>query len=100
MEEPKILYQDADIVVLDKPPGLLVHEVLGHPVEPTLADWLLEKFPQIAEVGEEGRRGIVHRLDRETSGIMVAALTAIAHARLKKQFARRDLRKTYRAFVY
>jgi 23S rRNA pseudouridine1911/1915/1917 synthase len=100
MGEPAILYKDEEIILLDKPSGLLIHPVEGEESEQTLADWLIKQFPQIQGVGEEGRWGIVHRLDRETSGIMVAALTQQAYTRLKKQFARREVHKTYRAFVY
>lgn len=122
MVEPTVIYQDSDIVVLNKPPGLLVHAVSFHEDRPfgagnargerqrqqdgprggefTLADWLLDTFPQVEGVGEQGRWGIIHRLDRETSGVMVVAFSQAAYVRLKKQFARREVQKTYRAFVY
>lgn len=97
--EPDILYEDEHILVINKPAGLMVHAD-SKSTSATLVDWLVERFPSIVGVGEEGRSGLVHRLDRETSGVMVVAKTQQAHARLKKQFADREVRKTYRAFVY
>ena len=97
--EPDILFEDEHILVINKPAGLMVHED-GKRDAPTLVDWLVEKYPSITEVGDEGRWGLVHRLDRETSGVMVVAKTQQALVRLKKQFAEREVRKTYRAFVY
>ncbi|MBI2120707.1 MAG: RluA family pseudouridine synthase [Parcubacteria group bacterium] len=106
--EIKILYEDENFLALDKPAGLMVHSD-GRTEEPTLADWLLEKYPNIREVGEPWvapngatifRPGIVHRLDRDTSGVMVAAKNSAAFAHLKKQFQERLVKKTYRAFAY
>jgi 23S rRNA pseudouridine1911/1915/1917 synthase len=96
---PDILFEDEHILVLNKPAGLMVHADAKNE-GPTLVDWLLEHHPPIQAVGEEGRWGLVHRLDRETSGVMVVAKTLLAHARLKKQFANREVRKVYRTFVY
>ncbi len=107
MEIP-ILYEDEDFLVIDKPSGLLVHSD-GKVKEPTLADWLIEKYPNIRGVGEPWtspsgetiyRPGIVHRLDRDTSGVLVVAKTENAFTHLKKQFQERLAKKTYRAFVY
>ncbi len=109
MTEPTILYQDDQIVVINKPTGMPVHAAAHVPHEGTLAAWLVQKFPQIAEVGEKEvlsdgtqvtRPGIVHRLDRDTSGIMVAALTHEAFESLREQFSAHEVRKIYRAFVY
>jgi 23S rRNA pseudouridine1911/1915/1917 synthase len=106
--EPTILYEDAHIVVIDKPAGLIVHSD-GRTVEPSVAEWVLEHFPETKDVGEpwtspQGtlvpRPGIVHRLDRTTSGVMVLARTREAHAFLKKQFQDRTVRKEYLATVY
>lgn len=99
MQEPRILFQDDYILLIDKPSGLMVHADLRSDV-PTLVDWLIEKFPELRGVGEEGKWGIAHRLDRETSGIMIVARTSKALQSLKKQFQGREVRKTYRAFVY
>ncbi len=104
----KILYEDEHIVALDKPSGLLVHTD-GRSKELTLVDWVLQNYPEAADVGEEEyiqngekvmRPGIVHRLDRETSGVVVIAKTKEAHAFLKKQFQDRTVKKVYHAFVW
>lgn len=106
--EIEILYEDADYVVVNKPAGLMVHAD-GRNEGPFLTDWVLAKYPEAANVGEpirtpEGetvvRPGIVHRLDRETSGAIVIAKTAAAHAALKQQFKDRDVAKRYLAFVW
>lgn len=103
-----ILYEDNDVVVVDKPMGLIVHSD-GRTVEPTLAEWVLTRYPEVSGVGEpwvspQGetilRPGIVHRLDRATSGVMVIAKTAVAYTFLKAQFQDRKVEKEYRAFVY
>ena len=111
MEEPTILYEDADVVVVDKPSGMIVYPDGKHDY-PALSSWLEEKFgvPALLEVkdgeGEAGPSGskagfhFVHRIDRETSGVLVVAKSAEAHAFLKAQFQERDVRKVYRAFVY
>jgi 23S rRNA pseudouridine1911/1915/1917 synthase len=106
--EPHILYEDADVLVISKPAGLIVHSD-GRTEEPSVAEWVLEKYPTLAEVGEpwtspQGevipRPGIVHRLDRDTSGVMILAKTNEAHAFLKQQFQDRTTEKIYRALVY
>lgn len=107
MEIP-IIYEDESILAVNKPAGLLVHSD-GKSDEPTLVDWILEKYPALKTVGEplilsDGakilRPGIVHRLDKETSGVLVIAKTPEAFAHLKKQFQHREMEKTYRAFVH
>ncbi len=108
LKEPIVLYEDADVVVINKPYGILVHED-DHTVESTIVDWFLVRYPTARGVGETTvspkgktleRSGVVHRLDRETSGVMVLAKTAAAHAHLKAQFHDRLTKKEYRAFVY
>lgn len=108
MEEMKILYEDSDVVVIDKPPGMMVHAD-GRSEEVTVVDWFLAHCPEAKGVGEEGyaqngksleRSGVVHRLDRETSGIMILAKNDGAFAHLKAQFHDRHAKKEYRAFVY
>ena len=89
--EPKILFEDEHIVVLDKPSGLQVIPAATNKDRKTLTDWLATKYQE---------SHIVHRLDRETSGVMVVARTALAYERIKKQFQRRETKKVYRAFVY
>ena len=96
---PEILYEDDDVLAVNKPAGLVVHSD-GRTKEPTLVDWLVAKYPDIAEVGERVRAGIVHRLDRETSGALVVAKNQKAFEYLKKQFQDRKVEKIYHAFVY
>lgn len=106
---PTIIYEDDGIIVIDKPYGMLVHEDWTSGTEGTVVEWLLARVPTAKGVGEvtekpDGspleRSGIVHRLDRETSGVMVLAKTPEAHAHLKAQFHDRLAKKEYRAFVY
>ncbi len=108
MNEPTILYEDNDVLVVDKPAGLIVHSD-GRTKEPSVAEWVLARYPALADVGESwtspqgeviARPGIVHRLDRGTSGVMILAKTGEAYAFLKKQFEDRSAEKRYRAFVY
>jgi 23S rRNA pseudouridine1911/1915/1917 synthase len=95
-----ILYEDADLVVLDKPAGLVVHPAPGH-LEGTLVNALLAHCgDSLTGIGGEKRPGIVHRLDRDTSGVMVAAKTELAHTRLSEIFATRDLDRHYKALVW
>ena len=94
-----ILHEDDLIVVLDKPAGLTVHPGAGRAAG-TLAHRLLAHYPEIAEVGGPGRPGIVHRLDKDTSGIMVVARTPVAYQQLSAAFAERRIDKHYLAIVY
>lgn len=93
-----VLYQDADLAVVDKPAGLSVHPGPGHPTG-TLVNALLAICPDIAGIGDTVRPGIVHRLDKDTSGVMVAAKTTAAHQHLARQLATRSMSKTYRALA-
>ena len=99
---PDIIEQTDDYVVIVKPAGLLVHPADSSPDEPTLVDWLVEKFPQIKTVGDEPelRPGIVHRLDREASGLMVIALNQKTFDALKTQFQDRTIEKEYLVLVH
>jgi 23S rRNA pseudouridine1911/1915/1917 synthase len=106
--EPKIIYEDKYILALDKPAGLMVHAD-GRSEDKTLADWVGENYPELAEVGESqilqngekiARPGVVHRLDRETSGVIIIAKTQESFLFLKEQFKSRKVEKVYRAFVY
>jgi 23S rRNA pseudouridine1911/1915/1917 synthase len=94
-----ILHQDADLVVLNKPAGLTVHPGAGRPTG-TLAHRLLLQFPETAQVGGPGRPGIVHRLDKDTTGVLVVARTARAYQALSTDFAERRVLKLYLAMVY
>jgi len=88
--EPAIIYEDKEIVVVNKPSGMIVHADGKHDY-PALDTWLKEKYGEIF---------LVHRTDRETSGVLVVARTESAHAFLKQQFQDREVQKVYRAFVY
>jgi len=95
----KILHADDDIVVLEKPSGLVVHPGAGVK-SGTLVNALLHHFPEIRALGEDDRPGIVHRLDKETSGVMVVARSRSAAEDLKRQFKDRDVKKVYLALVW
>jgi len=120
----KVLYEDDNVLVIDKPAGLMTHGD-GRNSEPTLADWIIEKYPEMKEVGEpfvKGesvgsvqdiyvgrdivpkqviyRPGIVHRLDKDTSGVMIIAKNQKSYLYLKEQFVDREIEKKYLALVY
>lgn len=94
-----ILYEDADLIVVNKPAGLVVHPAAGHP-SGTLVNALLHHCPDLAGIGGERRPGIVHRLDKDTSGALVAAKNEQAMAGLAAQFKARAVEKNYLAFVW
>lgn len=95
----KILYEDADVIVVDKPAGMVVHAGAGHS-RGTLVNALLHHFGSLSSVNGDLRPGIVHRLDRETSGVLVIARTDQAHQSLAAQFHDRRVEKTYLALVH
>jgi 23S rRNA pseudouridine1911/1915/1917 synthase len=114
----RIIYEDEDILALNKPAGIVVHSD-GRTTEPSVSEWLVRKYPEAKNVGEmirlegglnpdgsmtEGkiidRSGIVHRLDRETSGVLLLAKTQKGFEHLKNLFLKRKIKKTYYAFVY
>ncbi len=95
----EILYQDADIAVLNKPAGMVVHPAAGH-TSGTLVNALLHHLTDLSGVGGELRPGIVHRLDRGTSGVMVVAKNDAAHQELSRQFHDREVEKEYIALVW
>ena len=94
-----ILHEDRDVIVLNKPPGLVVHPGAGHQSR-TLANALLFHWPGLEGLGDGIRPGIVHRLDKETSGCMVVAKNDLAYKGLRRQFKARKVRKVYMALVY
>ncbi|MCS7276065.1 MAG: RluA family pseudouridine synthase [Dehalococcoidia bacterium] len=94
-----VLYQDEEVIVLDKPPGMAVHPGPGHP-RGTLANALIALFPELGQVGEAFRPGIVHRLDKDTSGLLVVAKTPRAHRHLVEQMKARQVHKVYLALVH
>jgi 23S rRNA pseudouridine1911/1915/1917 synthase len=91
-----VLYEDADLLAIDKPPGLVVHPSPGHS-SGTLVNALLHHVKDLGGVGGELRPGIVHRLDRDTSGVLLVAKTDRAHASLSRQMKKRSMRKEYLA---
>lgn len=110
-----VLYEDDDLLVIDKPVGLVVHPARpaggpdGKTKERTLTQWIAKQYPEITHVGEPlklsggeqiERPGIVHRLDRETSGVLIIARTQKTFEYLKEQFQNRKIIKTYNAFIY
>jgi len=103
-----ILYEDKTVLAIDKPSGMMVHAD-GRSLEPTVVDWVRENYPELEDVGEVQllqngeeikRPGIVHRLDRETSGVLLIAKTEEMFLNLKTQFQEHLIEKEYRAFVY
>lgn len=103
-----VLFEDENYLVINKPAGLVVHGD-GKTEEQSVADWVLENYPEAKEVGEPlllsggqkiSRPGIVHRLDRETSGVLAIAKNRKAYEFLKKQFQNREVEKIYFAIVH
>ena len=95
---PKIIYEDNDVLVVDKPAGVIVFPE-EKTAEKTLIELLLERFPELKSVGEAPRYGIVHRLDKNTSGILLVAKSAEALIFLQKQFTNREVEKKYLALA-
>lgn len=102
------IFENEEVLVINKPAGLVVHGD-GRTEEDSVASWVLEQYPNMKNVGEmwenpQGesipRPGIVHRLDRDTSGVMILAKTQSEFLRLKELFQERLIKKTYKAFVY
>jgi 23S rRNA pseudouridine1911/1915/1917 synthase len=94
----KVLYEDAAVLAIDKPAGLVVHAGAGNH-SGTLVNRLVHRFQSLSNVGGELRPGIVHRLDKETSGVLLVARTDAAHRHLAAQFAGRSIEKMYLALV-
>jgi len=93
--EPTIIYEDAELLVVNKPAGMIVYPDGKH-AYPALSEWL----DTYKKTGRFSEYYFVHRIDRETSGLLIVALTEEAYAFLKEQFQEREVKKTYRAFVY
>jgi 23S rRNA pseudouridine1911/1915/1917 synthase len=94
-----IVYEDPYIIIVDKPAGMIVHAAAGH-YQDTLVNALLHHCKDLSGIGGVLRPGIVHRLDKETSGLLVVAKSDEAHQGLAGQFKRHEVRKTYKALVY
>ena len=99
-----IVYEDDDLAIVNKPAGMMVHAGAGATEEArnrgTLVNALLHRFQALSELGGDMRPGIVHRLDRATSGLMVVAKNDEAHRRLARQFSGREVHKTYVALIH
>lgn len=93
-----VVYLDSDIIVVDKPAGLVVHPGSGHRTG-TLVNGLIARYPDIVGVGQEGRWGIVHRLDRDTSGLLVVARSDAAYDRLVAMMKEREVSRRYLSVV-
>lgn len=107
MEFPQIIYKNKDFLILNKPAGLLVHSTPNIQyrtpnTELTLVNWLLENYPEVRQVGDDSvnRPGIVHRLDKDTSGIILIARNQKAFDYFKNLFQNHLIKKTYLALVY
>jgi 23S rRNA pseudouridine1911/1915/1917 synthase len=98
----KIIYEDKDILVIDKPSGLLTHPKNESDRSESVVGWVLKNYPAVADVGDDTilRPGIVHRLDRGTSGLLLIAKNQKSFEYLKEQFQERKIQKTYVALVY
>ncbi len=94
-----VRYEDDDVIVIAKPAGLVVHPGAGHP-DGTLVNGLLARYPELAGVGEPQRPGIVHRLDRDTSGLLVVARTQLAYVALVEALSAHDVTRDYTALVW
>jgi 23S rRNA pseudouridine1911/1915/1917 synthase len=94
-----VRYEDDDLLVVAKPAGLVVHPGAGH-ADGTLVNGLLARYPEIADVGDPARPGIVHRLDRDTSGLLVIARSAAAYDGLVEMLAAHDVERRYDALVW
>jgi 23S rRNA pseudouridine1911/1915/1917 synthase len=94
-----VRYADDDVIVVAKPAGVVMHPGAGH-VHGTLVSGLLERFPELAAVGDPARPGIVHRLDRDTSGLLVVARSQTAYAHLVDALAHRRVERTYTALAW
>lgn len=94
-----VLYEDDDLIAIDKPAGLVVHAGAGQ-TRGTLVNALLHRYARLSSVGGPLRPGIVHRLDKATSGVLLVAKTDVAHRRLAEQFSQRQIEKRYLALVH
>ena len=95
----KIIAKEKDFLIISKPAGLVVHAPNLHSQEITLSDWVVQTHEEIAHVGLVDRPGIVHRLDKDTSGLMIIPRTSHAHATFTDMFKNRKIQKTYLAIV-
>ncbi|HEX6976740.1 MAG TPA: RluA family pseudouridine synthase [Patescibacteria group bacterium] len=100
MDSPKIIFQDENILVIDKPAGWIVNESTNTSTNPVLQDWLSQNFDYQIAKEKEVRSGIVHRLDKETSGVLLVAKNIQTFEKLQFEFAQRKVQKTYTALAH
>lgn len=93
-----IIYEDKDVVVVNKPAGIAAHPGIG--LAPTASEWFAARYPDCRSIGDRERPGVVHRLDKDTSGVMILAKTQEAFEHLKKKFEKRKVKKEYLALVF
>ncbi|PZC41904.1 MAG: 23S rRNA pseudouridine synthase [Chloroflexi bacterium] len=96
--ELDIIYEDNCILVIDKPAGIAVHPAPGHQNQ-TIANALINHNPGVSNIGANSRPGIIHRLDMDTSGLLITAKNELAHRKISEQFADRTIQKSYYALV-
>lgn len=94
-----IIFENKNLVIINKPPDILVHPDKDQP-DGTLMHWLLKKYPEMKKVGEKSRPGVVHRLDKDTTGLIIFAKNEKAYKYLTNQFKARKVKKKYYALVY
>ena len=105
---PQIVYEDSDIIVINKPSGLITHQKDINDTQPSVVDWVIENYPTLKDIGEPfmasgqpvARAGIVHRLDKDTSGLLLVAKSNDAFFYLKDLFQTRKIHKYYLALVH
>lgn len=105
---PQIVYEDNDLIVINKPVGLITHQKNLDDKQPSVVDWVIENYPKLKDVGEPFiasgaevmRAGIVHRLDKDTSGLIVIAKNETAFRYMKEQFQNHTIHKHYYALVF
>ena len=98
--EPEILYEDKNLLIINKPAGIIVHPTVNNINNPSIAGWLLKKYPFVSNVGEDKLRpGIVHRLDKETSGVLILAKNNRVFDYFKNLFKKKKIKKKYIALV-
>src|SRR3989344_4466921 len=108
MITPQIVYEDNDIIVINKPSGLITHQKNLDDKQPSVVDWGIKSYPELKDIGEPfiasgaevPRAGIVHRLDKDTSGLIVIAKSKTAFEYMKKQFQDHTIKKHYYALVF
>lgn len=98
--QPRVIFEDEELLVLDKPAGWIINEAKTVGETPVIQTWLRENFDYELAKNREHRSGIVHRLDKETSGILVVAKTTRAFSQLQRQFKSREVQKTYVALAH